>query len=44
VERPVATNLATADLLIGSPLLTSVTYVRQVRDHGAHRERLRRLD
>lgn len=41
---PVATNLATADLLIASPLLTSTSYVRQVPDHGAHRERLRRLD
>lgn len=41
---PVATNIATADLLIGSPLLTSVTYVRQVPDHAAHRDRLRRVD
>jgi methylglyoxal synthase len=41
---PVATNQATADLLITSPLLTSAAYVRQVPDHAAHRERLRRVD
>lgn len=41
---PVATNRATADLLITSALLTSAAYVRQVPDHAAHRERLRRVD
>lgn len=41
---PVATNLATADLLIASELLTSATYVRQVPDHAAHRDRLLRLE
>ncbi|MFO7776768.1 MAG: methylglyoxal synthase [Nitriliruptoraceae bacterium] len=38
---PVATNQATADLLITSPLLTSAAYVRQVPDHTAHRQRPR---
>jgi len=41
---PVATNLATADLLVTSPLLTSAAYVRQVPDHTAHRERLRPIE
>ncbi|TVR22059.1 MAG: methylglyoxal synthase [Nitriliruptor sp.] len=37
---PVASNRATADLLVTSPLLTDPAYVRQVPDHAAHRERL----
>ncbi|MFO7959978.1 MAG: methylglyoxal synthase [Nitriliruptoraceae bacterium] len=41
---PVATNQATAELLITSSLLTSASYVRQVPDHAAHRERLRSAD
>lgn len=41
---PIATNRATADLLLTSPLLTSAAYVRQVPDHSAHRERRRRVD
>jgi methylglyoxal synthase len=38
---PMASNRATADLLLTSPLLTDPTYVRQEPDHTAHRERLR---
>lgn len=37
---PVATNRATADLLVTSPLLTDPTYVRRQPDHTAHRQRL----
>jgi len=37
---PVASNRATADLLVTSPLLTDPAYVRQVPDHATHRERL----
>jgi len=39
---PVASNRATADLLVTSPLLTDLAYVRQVPDHATHRERLLR--
>ena len=37
---PVASNRATADLLVTSPLLTDPVYVRQVPDHATHRDRL----
>ena len=37
---PVATNRATADLLVTSPLLTDRGYVREVPDHASHRQRL----
>lgn len=37
---PVASNRATADLLVTSPLLTDPAYVRQVPDHATHRDRL----
>ncbi|MFP4150018.1 MAG: methylglyoxal synthase [Nitriliruptoraceae bacterium] len=40
---PVASNRATADLLVTSPLLTDPTYVRRVPDHTAHRQRLEPL-
>ena len=38
---PVASNRATADLLITSPLLTDVTYTRRPPDHARRREQLR---
>ncbi len=37
---PVASNRATADLLVTSPLLTDPAYVREVPDHATHRQRL----
>ena len=37
---PAASNRASADLLVTSPLLTDPAYVRQVPDHATHRDRL----